>query len=194
MYQGAVEFSQSIYSNPSIEVSDWRFSHDNSNMPLQRRRHQVALYRSVIKVLTFFSLILTSSFCSLFSFFHPSFLSLSRSPIFHTVLSFSLIHSPTYFSPPPSSVFSLIICSLCPPLSQTGLAYSFVWTQRRPVGWSPAQRWNSTTAAHIKRESSCHRRRPPLSPLPTPQPLICSIDGRAQLNLGQWCTDAHNST
>lgn len=96
-YEGAVEFSLSIYSNPLIEVSDWRFSHDNSNMPLQRSRHQVALYRSVIKVLTFFFLILTSSFRSLLSFFHPSFLSLSLTSL-HTVLSLS--STLTYFSIP----------------------------------------------------------------------------------------------
>lgn len=69
-YHTAVECPLSIHSNPSIEVSDWRFSQDN--MPLQRHRQQVALYRSVIKVLIFV-LILTSSFCSLFSFFHQSF-------------------------------------------------------------------------------------------------------------------------
>lgn len=72
-------------SNPSIEVSDGRFCGDNSNMPLQSRRRQVALYRSVIKVLTFFSF-WPPLFRSLFLFFRSSFsrltLSVSRSLTF----------------------------------------------------------------------------------------------------------------
>lgn len=101
-YQGAVEFPQSTYSNPSIEVYDWRFSHDNSNMPLQRRRRQVALYRSVIKVLTFsfhfdllFSLIVFVLSPVLFishslSLFTLSHVFNSLSPSFHSLCSLSL--------------------------------------------------------------------------------------------------------
>ena len=50
--------------------------------------------------------------------------------------------------------------------SQTGLVWSSAWTQRRPVKWSPARRWSSTTAAHIKREFSCFPS--PTSPPPSP--------------------------
>lgn len=84
-YPGAVVFPLSMCSNPSIEVSDGRFCGDNSNMPLQSRRRQVALYRSVIKVLTFFSF-WPPLFRSLFLFFRSSFsrltLSVSRSLTF----------------------------------------------------------------------------------------------------------------
>lgn len=152
-------------------------------MPLQRRRHQVALYRSLIKVLTLFS-----------PHFDPLF-SLIVFPLSPTLfVSLPLPLSLTHF------IFILFFQSPCSlALSQTGLAWSSVWTQRRPVKWSPARRWSSTTAAHIKREFSCFPSptSPPPPPPPCltrPPPLICSIDGRAQLNLGQWCTDAHNST
>lgn len=180
-YQGVVEFPLSIYSNPSIEVSDWRFSQDNSNMPLQRHRHQVALYRSVIKVLMFF-LILTSSFCLLFSFFHQSFsvsLSLYFSLVFLAFLSLSLIF---LF---PLSLLSLIMLPL-----------SFSLSVR--LGWRRA-------SSELKGDWSNGRQHggevlqlqhtPNVSPLSTASPPHPpTFDGRAQLNLGQWCTDAHNPT
>lgn len=48
-----LDFPLSTYINPSVEVSGCWLSHVGSCLPLQRRRHQVALYRSAITVLTF---------------------------------------------------------------------------------------------------------------------------------------------
>lgn len=81
-------------SNPSIEVSAGRFSHDNSSIPLQRRRRQVALYRSAITVLTVFFSLWPTLFCFLVfpSLTYPFCLSLT--PLSHpppTPLSLSTL-------------------------------------------------------------------------------------------------------
>lgn len=159
-------------------------------MPLQRHRQQVALYRSVIKVLLFV-LILTSSFCSLFSFFHQSFsVSLCLVLVFHAVPSHCLIFFLIYFFPLPP--FHLL-CSLCPPLA---LFVRLGWCRASPElkgDWSNG-RQHRGEVLQLQHPSNVSPSAT-ASPLPTSHPpLICSIDSTTQLNLGQWCTDAHSPT
>lgn len=186
----AVEFPLSIHSNPSIEVSDWRFSQDNSNMPLRRHRHQVALYRSVIKVLIFF-LILTSSFCSLFSFFHQSF----SVALCLTCFSCWAVTRSYFFIPSLSlSLISLIMLPVSPSLTLSLSDWAGVELRLNSketgqmVASTEVKFYNcSTHQTWVHLLMSVH-------PQPTHPLLICSIDRRAQLNLGQWCTDAHSPT
>ena len=159
-------------------------------MPLRRRRHQVALYRSLIKVLTPFSPHFDPLFTLIVfpSLTHPFCLSLSLS------LSLSL----TSFSFSLAVLLSLIVLSRSP--SHADWAGVELRLNSKETGQMVASTevkfYNCSTHTTWVQLLFPPSLPPSLSPArpPPAAPLICSIDGRAQLNLGQWCTDAHNST
>ena len=155
-------------------------------MPLRRRRHQVALYRSLIKVLTPFSPHFDPLFTLIVfpSLTHPFCLS----------LSLSLAHFRFILSCRPSFAHRALSLSLSCRLGRRGAPSELKGDRSngRQHGGEVLQLQHTQNVS-----SAAFPSLPPsLSPAPPPPaaPLICSIDGRAQLNLGQWCTNAHNST
>lgn len=169
----------SIHSNPSIEVSDWRFSQQQKYALAETQAAGGSLQKCDK------SIIICSHFDLLFW----------RTVFISSPVPFCLSLSFTCFS----------CCAVTLSRSSTP-SFPLITLSLSLSDWAGVElRLNSketgqmVTSTEVKfyncstHQTWVHQLRP-VHPRPSHPPLICSVDSRTQLNLGQWCTDAHSPT